>query len=68
VSALSAANSLDLLLLLWWRLGSPAIEILVKGNSVGSDDDAAAAAAAAAASGSRGLLASRDIVRPTKVR
>jgi len=63
VSALSAANSLDLLLLLWWRLGSPAIEILVKGNSVGSDDDAAAAA-----SGSRGLLASRDIVRPTKVR
>jgi len=67
VSALSAANSLDLLLLLWWRLGSPAIEILVKGNSVGSDDDAAAAAAAAA-SGSRGLLASRDIVRPTKVR
>ena len=66
MSALSAANSLDLLLLLWWRLGSPAIEILVKGNSVGSDDDAAAAAAAA--SGSRGLLASRDIVRPTKVR
>ena len=65
MSALSAANSLDLLLLLWWRLGSPAIEILVKGNSVGSDDDAAAAAAA---SGSRGLLASRDIVRPTKVR
>lgn len=64
MSALSAANSLDLLLLLWWRLGSPAIEILVKGNSVGSDDDAAAAAA----SGSRGLLASRDIVRPTKVR